>query len=625
MFFRSVSAGRRRNASDSPFHASLLASIQDKVTVLSPSGAIAYTNWDLPCDGEDNSIEFSDCIHPDDLSAFQSLRANCATDSASTTFHLIRLRNANNEWRWHECQALCRATDPSIAGLVIIAKDIHTIKTAQERYDRAAKIARFGFMSFNPDTGEFNWGNGLSGLLDILETENAKGRDLSWVERNTHPGDLEKLYKAVEEARKDGLGFSSIVRFKGFDGDYLYLQLEGFAEKHSNNRITGIWQDVTQKEKSKAKLEASEERHRSLVENVSDIILRQDKNGKILHASPAAYAILGYRPEDVHGSPAEMFLHPEFLSAAVSAYAKASKTRNPVVFTCPCIAKDGREIWLELSIQATIDPAGDVMEYMVVGRDYSDRKAMEEELVKQRIRAEQANASKSAFLANMSHELRTPLNAILGFSEVIKDEVFGSLNSERYVEYATLIHDSGEHLLGLINGILDVSKIEAGKYELALETIYLESLVPSCVQMVESAAEKRAISIHQKLDPDSLHLTADGRAIRQVILNLLSNAVKFTDPGGHVTVSSSRKNNWLTLSVSDTGCGIRPEDLDGMFRPFEQAAEGKSANEGTGLGLTLVRSLTELHGGRARIESTLGEGTTVYVDLPLSNTDQMVS
>ena len=230
--------------------------------------------------------------------------------------------------------------------------------------------------------------------------------------------------------------------------------------------------------------------------------------------------------------------------------------------------------------------------------------------------AEAANRTKSEFLANMSHELRTPLNAIIGFSEMIKVEMFGPV-SERYRGYATDIFNSGSHLLGLINEILDLSKLEAGQFELYEEDIDLADTVEACLHLVETQARKSKIRLSTTLDPDVRLIRADDRRMRQILINLLSNAVKFTPEGGQVRVSSFLKDGGLAIEVSDTGIGIAAEDMAKVMTSFGQVESKVSRKyEGSGLGLPLAKHLVELHGGTLTVESQVGVGTTVTIMLP---------
>jgi two-component system cell cycle sensor histidine kinase PleC len=241
-----------------------------------------------------------------------------------------------------------------------------------------------------------------------------------------------------------------------------------------------------------------------------------------------------------------------------------------------------------------------------------------DEALKKRFEAETANASKTAFLANMSHELRTPLNAILGFSEIIAKECFGAVGSPRYVEYAGDIHSSGSHLLSLINDLLDVAKIEAGRMEIDPEPLEALVTLETALKLVGAKARERRQELVIDVAPDAPGLFADERALKQILINLVSNAVKFTPEGGRIEVVGSKaRDGGFQIMVKDNGPGIPHDKLDKIFKPFSQVNNRYDRQGGgTGLGLALIRGLAELHGGRAWIESEYGKGCRAYVVLP---------
>ena len=235
--------------------------------------------------------------------------------------------------------------------------------------------------------------------------------------------------------------------------------------------------------------------------------------------------------------------------------------------------------------------------------------------------AESLNAGKSRFLANMSHELRTPLNAVIGFSDVMRAKLFGEL-PPKYAEYAEMIHDAGRHLLDLINDVLDISKIEAERYQLSRDLFDARDAVSGALRLTRLQADEAGISLRGLLPPQPLEAEADSRAIKQIVLNLISNALKFTPRGGSVTVTANGFGEDLEIVVSDTGVGIAEADLQRLGRPYEQAGDASHKILGAGLGLSLVRSFAELHGGSMSIESRLGEGTSVMVRMPVLKPDQ---
>jgi signal transduction histidine kinase len=229
---------------------------------------------------------------------------------------------------------------------------------------------------------------------------------------------------------------------------------------------------------------------------------------------------------------------------------------------------------------------------------------------------EVASQHKSEFLANMSHELRTPLNAIIGFSEVLSERMFGELN-EKQEEYLKDIYASGTHLLSLINDILDLSKIEAGRMELELTDFDLPTALDNALMLVRERAQRRSLTLHKDVGAGVGQIQGDERKIRQVVLNLLSNAIKFTPEGGRIEVAAVPKVGLVEVSVSDTGVGIGPEDQEKVFEEFRQVGTADKKAEGTGLGLTLCRKFIELHGGRIWVKSQLGAGSTFTFTIPV--------
>jgi cell cycle sensor histidine kinase DivJ len=281
-------------------------------------------------------------------------------------------------------------------------------------------------------------------------------------------------------------------------------------------------------------------------------------------------------------------------------------------------------IWVEMRcrpLEQALETTSSEAEVVAVMRDVTDRKNQEQALDLARTAAEQADAAKTRFLATMSHELRTPLNAIIGFSEMIVQEDALMLDAARRKEYAQLINDSGQHLLSVVNGILDMSKMESGNFEISPEPFAPRAALINCCNLLALKARENAIDLVTRAPENLPFMTGDPRAFKQIALNLVSNAIKFTERGGSVTVSASVEGSRLVLRVADTGVGIAADDLKRIGDPFFQAGKTyQRRHEGTGLGLSIVKSLVALHGGEMTVQSKIDEGTTVTVALPLAFT-----
>lgn len=283
------------------------------------------------------------------------------------------------------------------------------------------------------------------------------------------------------------------------------------------------------------------------------------------------------------------------------------------------IRPTGEARFIILQGRCEMDSEGDVSALFGIMQDVTERNQYEQELREAKESAERAYAAKSQFLANMSHELRTPLNAIIGFSEMMQRQMLGPIGTEKYLDYIGGIRESGEHLLDMITDILDMSKIEAGKYALDVEDFNLFKVIRLATHMMEGRALDAQVKIISNIpDKEDMIMTGDRRAIMQMILNVLSNAVKFTKPNGEVRISCTTENNMITMQFVDTGIGIPAGKLRYVTKPFEQAANSFTRNhEGTGLGLAITKELAELHGGKLELESTVGVGTTVTINLPV--------
>ncbi len=272
---------------------------------------------------------------------------------------------------------------------------------------------------------------------------------------------------------------------------------------------------------------------------------------------------------------------------------------------------------MRVEMTALAGPDGALAAVVAQSRDISEEAKLKSENARKASEAETANDAKTRFLAAVSHELRTPLNAILGFSDILAGEYFGRLENDRQREYVALIHQSGSHLLSVVNTMLDVSKIEAGRYELLTEPFIVADSVRACEQMLGLQARDKGIKLTSRVPRAIGEAVADQRAIQQILINLVGNAIKFTDRGGIVTIDAAREGRDLILTVSDTGIGIPADKLELIGQPFMQVQnEYTRKYEGTGLGLSLVKGLVALHGGSFAIASRPGEGTVITVRVP---------
>ena len=495
-----------------------------------------------------------------------------------------------------------------------------------EAVDRLSALeARVALAERRAGIGSFRWVKGEErpdwspGLYRILGFDPAEPNSRFGLLELAHKDDREILTTAIENVRSAPGPFFLRYRAVRPDSAERHLEISGDIETDEDGTlvaVVGIVTDITARVEAEEQLRGAMDAFRVLTEEANDLICRHDTAMNVLYCSPALTRMLGYDAADMLGHSFVKIIHDDDRHDLARAHRELLRPGTSKIITMRMHHKDGRILWIESVCRSVGDPlTGRVHEIITVSRDVSVRKAAEAEINKARETAESANRTKSRFLATMSHELRTPLNAIIGFSDMLKSELFGPLGP-RYKEYSELIHESGTLLLDLINDILDMSKIEAGRFELSPEPFNAAEAVETCVRLMKQKADLQNLSINAHMAPGTT-VMADKRAVKQILLNLLSNAIKFTPRGGRITVSTARQDDSVLLSVADTGVGIPAADLPRLGKPFEQATMDSSlAKAGTGLGLALVRSLAQLHGGDLTIDSAEGRGTTVTVLLP---------
>ncbi len=444
-----------------------------------------------------------------------------------------------------------------------------------------------------------------------------------------HPDDNVMLAGLVERAATKGQGYECRLRLTRSDGAERITVAKAVCELGEHGRTTaifGVFQDVTEADRAGRRIAESEARYRLLAEHSSDIITMTGVDGRFTYVSPVIETALGYRPEELVGRLYTDFVHPDDVSsmkAAFVAYVAAGPGAPPPRVAWRTFKKNGELVWFEGHPRLTWDANGRPVEIQDLLRDITDTKRLEAELLEARDRAHDAARAKSEFLANMSHELRTPLTSVVGFSGLLQQSPTLRETERRY---ADRIGTASEALLGVINDILDYSKLEAGAVEMEARAFDPRALTQAAAAMVEGQCEVKGLPLAVVIDPNlPAALTGDESRLRQVMLNFLANAAKFT-ANGCVTLEASWTGERLRIAVTDTGIGIAAEKIDTLFERFSQADNSTTrVYGGTGLGLSISRRLVEMMGGEVGAESRIGEGSTFWFEVPLTPAEAMAT
>jgi two-component system, cell cycle sensor histidine kinase DivJ len=370
-------------------------------------------------------------------------------------------------------------------------------------------------------------------------------------------------------------------------------------------------------------LHAADNHYRLLAASTTDVIIRHDQNGSVLSVSPSAEMLVGATANVLLGNGLFDRVHVADRPAYLTAIADAASEHEErlVEFRLRRDLPAERTVqflWVEMRCRPreTVGKNLSRSEIVAVLRDISERKSANRAIEIALLESEEANAAKIRFIATMGHELRTPLNAIIGFSDMLTSESL-KLDASRKSEYARLINDSGRHLLSVVDGILDASKMSTGNFEISLESFAPSPAIESCANLLALKAREEGVELRLDIGPDLPSVMADRRAFNQILINLVSNAIKFTPRDGQVVVTASRERTKLAVTVEDNGIGIDESDLPRLGEAFFQAsATREHRHDGSGLGLSIVKSLVHLHGGDVAIQSRIGEGTRVTVRLP---------
>lgn len=520
-----------------------------------------------------------------------------------------------------------------------------TLAVATERLDKALDRGRCGLWDWDIARGRIFWSRSMFDMLGLKPS----GDYLSYgeVAERLHPDDEPIEHFAEAMLKGERASFDQEFRMRHSDGHWMWLRARAElapAPGEQAPHLVGIVIDITQQKLADRLNQEAELRLKDAIENISEAFVLWNSDNQLVmcnskyqqfHSLPLGVCVPGTPYEEVTRSAKE----PVVRQRVPLAHGEVQEGN-----TFEVQLGDGR--WLQINERRTKDGG-----FVSVGTDITALKLHEERLLdserellntvrdlqksrmtleqqsqrladlaekysREKTRAEEANRSKSEFLANMSHELRTPLNAIIGFSEVMVQQFFGAMGSDKYVDYARDIHKSGQYLLDVISDILDMSKIEAGRLQLEIKPSSIPAIIEESLRIVVPRAQEGKVDILLKV-PKLLDLEADKRALKQVFINLLANAVKFTPEGGRVSLTAKRKDQMIVVVIADSGIGIPASDLEKLGRPFEQVEnQFTKTKSGSGLGLAISKSLVELHGGSLTVDSEERKGTTVTVLLP---------
>ncbi|MGB5949744.1 MAG: ATP-binding protein [Parvibaculum sp.] len=511
----------------------------------------------------------------------------------------------------------------------------------QLRFDMAFAGARCGIWDWDLTANRVYWSSAMFDMLGLRQP--SKRLSPAEIKSLAHPDDAHAIDEIIGAASRASRSYDTVFRLRHADGSWVWVNAKGQVwggGRMAGERLVGITIDITEQKLAEAREHEATDRLVDAIESIGEAFALWDHDNRLVTAN-SKFAEFLHLPVDriAPGTTLEQVMADAGIG---SDWPRAGGIEESV---WEIRLPSGR--WLQISERPTnsgghVNVGTDITPIKVQESALTQNKSALEKTVRdleasrlklqhqarqlvdlaekyaaEKTRAESANRSKSEFLANMSHELRTPLNAIIGFSEMMETGLFGPLGSPKYQEYAHDIRSSGQHLLELINDILDMSKIEAGRMTLEKQTTDLSTVIEESLRLVSGRAEIASVKVLNEVG-ELPQVEADKRAIKQVLLNLLSNAIKFTPAGGTIRVRGGADQSYIALAVEDSGIGIPAHALPKIGRPFEQVeSQHSKRHKGTGLGLALSRSLVELHGGTLTIESTEGVGTRVTFTLPL--------
>lgn len=516
----------------------------------------------------------------------------------------------------------------------------------QNRFDTALMRGGCGLWDWDLSRGQFYWSKSMFELLGMKPREEIIG--FSEVSRLVHPDDVDLYELACRTLEQNLTQIEQIFRMRNENADWRWIRLkvELAGLETAKPRLVGIAEDITEQRTIEQANYQKDMRLHDAIENLPEAFVLWDDKKRLVMCNSKYQQLHQLDPKWISAGMPYDAVMKQAISPQVSNQKLRRLDEDESTRTLEVQLDDGR--WLQINERHTKDGG-----FVSVGTDITPIKLHETKLVesekrlmatvsdlensrktleeqKQKLaemaekfaaethRAESANQAKSEFLANISHELRTPLNAIIGFSEIMNGGMFGPLGSEKYEEYSRDIHESGNYLLGMINDVLDMSKIEAGRLELNYEVFNLDEMIEETLRIVSHQSQERNLTIEDSVS-SKMVLEADRRAMKQILINLLSNAVKFSNDGGNIQIRARKRRDTITISIEDDGIGISKTDLKKLGKPFEQVQnQFTKSHKGSGLGLAISRSLAEMHGGAMKIRSANGVGTIVSLRIPIS-------
>ncbi|MFD0915844.1 PAS domain-containing sensor histidine kinase [Pseudahrensia aquimaris] len=515
---------------------------------------------------------------------------------------------------------------------------------AQARFDTALERGHCGLWDWDLSRGRIVWSDSMFQILGMDPLQNALG--YGDVDGLLHQTDRNLMEVANAAFSSPDRTIDHRFRMAHRNGTWVWLRMRAELVNSADGtpHLIGTSVDVTEQETLKRRHRDADIRLRDAIETISEAFVLWDAQKRLVMCNSKYQQLYNLPTSIVRGGGHYDDIMAQSRRPRIRKQISTEKKTKKGGETLEAQLEDGR--WLQINERRTQDGG-----FVSIGTDITQIKRNEEKLVdserrliatideqrrvqqktdlqaqklvelaekyaEEKNRAEAGNKAKSEFLANISHELRTPLNAIIGFSDIMQTRMFGPLGSDKYLEYAQDIHHSGTFLLGVINDVLDMSKIEAGRFQLDPVEVRVDELMDETLRFIKMQAQEANITVDQKLE-ENLMLTADRRAMKQILLNLLSNAVKFTPEGGRISLTAKQSQKAVTIVIEDNGIGISKSAMKRIGQPFEQAQDQFTKDhKGTGLGLAIAKSLAKLHGGSLKIRSTVGKGTLVVMRLP---------